>query len=53
MTSEVNKCACVRKYYDPEMKKYFSTNEIGFVYPTIEHGMSNPEFKGTFYGITV
>jgi hypothetical protein len=52
-TSEITKCACVRKYYDPEKKKYFSTNEIGFVNPTIAHGMSNPEFKGTFYGITV
>ena len=53
MTSEIYNCACVRQYYNPEKKKYFSINETDFVHPTIEHGMSNPEFKGTYYGITI
>jgi len=45
--------ACIRKYYDPEKKKYFNTGESGFIFPTIEHGMSNSEFKGTYYGIVI
>lgn len=53
MTSEIFNCACVRQYYNPEKKKYISTTDADFVHPTIEHGMSNPEFKGTYYGITI
>ena len=41
--------ACIRKYYDANKKKYFSTEEQGFRWPVIKKGCSNPE--RTYYGI--
>ena len=44
-------CACIRKYYDPNTKKYYNTNENKFIWPSIKHGMSNS--ANTFYGVIV
>ena len=41
--------ACIRRYYDKDKDKYFSTGESGFRWPIVEKGTSNPE--RTFYGI--
>ena len=51
-TEEFDNSICIRKYYNPKAKQYFDTNDNdNFVWPSIEHGMSNPDFK--FYGIIV
>ena len=44
-------CACIRKYYDPKTKKYYDINDKNFIWPTVEHGMSNN--NSSFYGIIV
>jgi hypothetical protein len=44
-------CACIRKYYDPNTKKYYTTNDNNFKWPSIKHGMSNDDC--TFYGVIV
>ena len=41
--------ACIRKYYDKDKGRYFSTDESGFRWPVIVKGCSNPE--RTYYGI--
>ena len=43
--------ACIRKYYNKDKKKYYKTNEEGFIWPEILHGCSHP--NRTFYGIIV
>ncbi len=44
-------CACIRKYYDPNTKKYYNTNDNNFIWPSIKHGMSNDAH--TYYGVIV
>ena len=46
-----NESACIRKYYNKEEKKYYNTNEKGFIWPSIDKGISHP--NRTFYGIIV
>jgi len=41
--------ACIRKYYNKKDKKYYSTNEYGFIWPTVSKGNSNPD--KTSFGI--
>ena len=41
--------ACIRTFYDHHKKQYFKTGEVGFRWPVIEKGCSNP--KRTYYGI--
>ena len=43
--------ACIRKYYNKNDGKYYETNDENFIWPTLEHGCSNP--KMTFYGVIV
>ena len=44
-------CSCIRKYYNPNTKEYYDTNSTNFVWPSIEHGMSNDHFF--YYGLIV
>ena len=44
-------CACIKKYYNPNTKQYYETNNNNFIWPSLAHGMSNP--KSTYYGIIV
>ena len=49
---EFEKSVCIRKYYNPNTKKYYDTTDNkNFIWPFIEHGMSNP--NSTFYGIII
>ena len=41
--------ACIRTFYDHHKKQYFKTGEVGFRWPIVEKGCSNPE--RTYYGI--
>ena len=43
--------ACIKRYYSLKDKKYFNKGESGFIWPTLEHGMSHP--NRTLYGIIV
>ena len=43
--------ACIKKYYNEKDRRYYTIGESGFIWPTIEHGMSNP--NRTFYGIII
>ena len=43
--------ACVRKYYNKEEQKYYSTDEKGFIWPSVDKGCSN--YNRTFYGIVI
>ena len=45
------KSACIRKYYDKNKGRLFSTGEKGFRWPIIEKGCSNPD--RTYYGIII
>ena len=45
------KSACIRYYYNKDDKKYYKTNEKGFVWPNIIKGCSNPD--RTYYGIVL
>ena len=52
ITDDVYKnSACVRKYYNKEEQKYYSTNEKGFIWPSVDKGCSN--YNRTFYGIVI
>ena len=44
-------CACIRKYYNPKTKQYYSTNDNNFIWPSIRHGMSNN--NPSYYGVVV
>ena len=44
-------CACIRKYYNPNTRKYYDTQSKDFVWPILAHGMSNQNSK--FYGLIV
>ena len=50
-SDDFGKCACIRKYYDPNTGQYYDNNHQNFVWPIISHGMSNG--KNTYYGIIV
>ena len=41
--------ACIRTFYDHHKKQYFKTGEVGFRWPVVEKGCSNPQ--RTYYGI--
>ena len=41
--------ACIRKYYNKNEKKYYSTTDHGFIWPSISKGNSNPD--KTSFGI--
>ena len=43
--------ACIEKYYNYIQHKYYYIGESGFKWPSLDHGMSNP--NGTTYGIVV
>ena len=43
--------SCIRKYYNKEDKRYYSTGDPNFKWPIILHGCGNP--NRTFYGIIV
>ena len=43
--------ACIEKYYNYIQHKYYYIGESGFKWPSLNHGMSNP--NGTTYGIVV
>ena len=43
--------ACIKRYYSLKDKKYFNKGESGFIWPTLEYGMSHP--NRTLYGIIV
>ena len=52
ITSDVfSYSACIRKYYDNITKKYLDTNNNGFIWPSIAHGMSSKNYS--FYGIII
>ena len=38
--------ACIRKYYNSTEKKYYNTDDEKFRWPTLEHGIYNPNVKG-------
>ena len=42
---------CIRKYYNPKTRQYYDTNNINFIWPSIEHGMSHVNSR--FYGIII
>ena len=48
---EFEKSVCISKYYNPNTKKYYNTNDNNFIWPSIEHGMSSPDYS--FYGIII
>ena len=41
--------ACIRKYYNKNEKRYYSTTDHGFIWPTVSKGNSNPD--KTSFGI--
>ena len=43
--------ACIKQFYNFELKKFFNKNEEGFRFPILEHGASNP--NRTIYGIVI
>ena len=49
---EKENSACIRKYYNPNTKKYYDyTDKSNFIWPSLAHGMSNSNY--TYYGIIV
>ena len=43
--------ACIKRFYNYKAKRYFDIGESGFVWPTLDHGASNP--NRTIYGIII
>ena len=43
------KSACIRKYYNRTLGKYFETNDVNFRWPSLDRGCSNK--NATYYGI--
>ena len=41
--------ACIRKYYNPQTRRYYDSNSKNFIWPQLAHGMSNENRK--FYGL--
>ena len=50
-TDDLTESVCIRKYFNKEEKKYYNTNEKGFIWPSIDKGVTNPNL--TFYGIII
>ena len=51
-SEEKENSACIRKYYNPNTKKYYDyTDKSNFIWPSVAHGMSNSNY--TYYGIIV
>ena len=50
-SKDFEKSACIKKYYNPQTKEYYDINNDNFRWPSIAHGMSNPNF--TFYGLII
>ena len=50
-TTKFENCACIKKYYEPNKKKYYNIDNENFLWPTIAHGMSNK--NGVFYGFII
>ena len=48
---EFSQSLCIKKYYNYKEKRYFNKSESGFIWPTLEHGLSHP--NRTLYGIVV
>ena len=46
-----NNSFCIESFYNSTTKIITKYNENNFIYPSIEHGMSNPNY--TYYGIIV
>ena len=44
-------CACIRKYYNKETKKYYDSKDENFKWPFIMHGASHPDVN--YYGVVV
>ena len=44
-------CACIRKYYDKETKKYYESTDKNFKWPFLKHGASHPGV--TYYGVLI
>ncbi len=38
----LNKSACIKKFYNYKLGKYYDINDANFVWPVIKHGASNP-----------
>ena len=51
MDDHFNESACISKYFNKKEKKYYNTNEQGFIWPSVDNDFSNP--NKTFYGIIV
>ena len=47
----LNNSFCIESFYNSTTKTTIKYNENNFIYPSIEHGMSNPNY--TYYGIIV
>ena len=45
------KSACIKKYFNPQDKKYYNIGEGKFKWPILAHGTFNPETK--FYGMII
>ena len=45
------KSACIRKYYNKTVGKYYETNDINFRWPSLDRGCSNSD--ATYYGIII
>ena len=50
-TDDLTESVCIRKYFNKEEKQYYNTNEKGFIWPSIDKGVTNPNL--TFYGIII
>lgn len=47
----LDQSACIKKFYNYEMAKYYDIIDANFVWPVIKHGASNP--NTTTYGIII
>ena len=44
-------CACIKKYYNKETKKYYDLKDKNFIWPYIIHGASHPDVN--YYGVLI
>ena len=45
------KSACIKKFYNPNISKFYDINDDGFEWPVIEHGASHPNFS--YFGVMI
>ena len=50
-SEEYFRCACIRKYFNPDTNQYYDTNNKNFKWPSVAHGMSSSNY--IYYGIIV